>query len=207
MKVNERQRDFLLLLEPRLEDLSRFCLAMTRDAERARDLMGDVILAALEGFSEVRSSDAFLSYLFTIARRTYYRRRRREQLFAPWNEELAARLVADGPPVWIGADVTALHEALAQLPEVQREAIVLFELTGLSLRDVADVQSASISAVKSRLARGRKRLALLLGATTPETTAATATGSTTPAVTPTRPGKDDATTTSSVPTGPRIAPA
>lgn len=164
MKERAHQDRFLALLEPRLEDLSRFCLAMTRDPEKGRDLMGDVILAALESFEALESDDAFLSYLFTIARRTFYRRRRREKLFAPWNEEKAARLVAGGSPVWIGADVRALHEALAELPEVQREAIVLFELTGLSLRETADVQNASISAVKSRLARGRHRLATLLGA-------------------------------------------
>ena len=170
MKVSERQEEFLMLLEPLLEDLSRFCLAMTRDPERARDLMGDVILAALEGFASVREQSAFLSYLFTIARRTYQRQRRRKKIFAHWNEELANRLVADGPPVWIQADVRALHVALARLPEAQQEAIVLFELTGLSLREVAEVQNVSITAVKSRLSRGRKRLAFLLGAVPISTT-------------------------------------
>lgn len=168
MRQTQRQENFLALLEPRLEDLSRFCLAMTRDPEEGKDLMGDVILAAFEGFDSLREDQAFLSFLFTIARRTYYRRRKREKIFGEYNEELAGRIRAGGTPVWIGADVRALHEALCHLPEVQREAIVLFELTGLTLKEVAEVQDASLSAVKSRLARGRERLARLLGVEEPE---------------------------------------
>jgi RNA polymerase sigma factor (sigma-70 family) len=49
-------------------------------------------------------------------------------------------------------------EALAALPAVQREAIVLFDLEGLGLQEVARLQNVSLSAVKSRLNRGRERL-------------------------------------------------
>lgn len=152
------------MLEPRLEDLSRFCLAMTHDPEAGKDLMGDVILAAFERFDTLKADAAFLSFLFTIARRTFHRRRKREKIFSEYDEKKARTIAAGGSPVWIGADVRALYEALAQLPEAQREAIVLFEITGLSLKEVAEVQNASLSAVKSRLARGRDRLAQLLGA-------------------------------------------
>ena len=165
MKRKRRQEIFLALLEPKLEDLSRFCLAMTRDIEAGKDLMSDVILAAWEGFDSLRDEEAFLSFLFTIARRTYHRRRRREKLFGEYDEQSARNIVWNGTPVWIGADVRALYDALAELPEAQREAVVLFEITGLSLKEVAKVQNASLSAVKSRVARGRERLAELLGAT------------------------------------------
>lgn len=47
---------------------------------------------------------------------------------------------------------------LAGLPAVQREAVVLFEIEGFSVEEVAAMQKASVSAVKSRLARGRERL-------------------------------------------------
>jgi len=47
--------------------------------------------------------------------------------------------------------------ALAALPAVQREAVVLFELEGYSIDEIAAFQEVSPSAVKSRLARGRDR--------------------------------------------------
>jgi RNA polymerase sigma-70 factor (ECF subfamily) len=48
--------------------------------------------------------------------------------------------------------------ALSSLKPAEREAVVLFDLEGLSLEEVAGLQKASLSAVKSRLARGRKHL-------------------------------------------------
>lgn len=164
MKRKRQQERFLDLLEPRLEDLSRFCLAMTHDPEAGKDLMSDVILAAWERFDSLREEAAFLSFLFTIARRTYHRRRRREKLFGEYDERAANNIRDNGSPVWIGADVRALYEALAELPDAQREAVVLFEITGLSLKEVADVQKSSLSAVKSRISRGREKLASILGA-------------------------------------------
>lgn len=48
--------------------------------------------------------------------------------------------------------------ALSTLPAVQREAVVLRELEGFSIEEVAELQEVSVSAVKSRLSRGRQRL-------------------------------------------------
>ena len=138
---------------------------MTRDPEAGRDLMSDVVLAAWERFDSLREEEAFLSFLFTIARRTFHRRRRRAQLFGEYDEATARTLAGNDGTVWIGADVRTLYDALARLPEAQREAVILFEITGLSLKEIAVVQNASLSAVKSRIARGRTRLAHLLGAT------------------------------------------
>jgi hypothetical protein len=44
-------------------------------------------------------------------------------------------------------------------PPEAREAIVLFELDGFTLEEIAEVQRASLSAIKSRLARSREKLA------------------------------------------------
>ena len=48
--------------------------------------------------------------------------------------------------------------ALSTLSSVQREAIVLFELEGMGVAEIARIQQVSASAVKSRLARGRQKL-------------------------------------------------
>jgi len=55
-----------------------------------------------------------------------------------------------------------LHRALALLPEAQREALILFEISGFSIKEVAGLQAASISAVKQRLKRGREKLTEIL---------------------------------------------
>jgi len=50
--------------------------------------------------------------------------------------------------------------ALRSLPLAQREALVLFEILDLPVAQIAAVQKVSVSAVKSRLARGREKLHL-----------------------------------------------
>jgi len=51
--------------------------------------------------------------------------------------------------------------ALAKLPAAQREAIVLLEIEGWTVEEIAAVQRVSASAIKSRLARGRDRMRAL----------------------------------------------
>lgn len=56
----------------------------------------------------------------------------------------------------------ALDRALAQLPEDQRRVVVSHHLGGLSLQDIAEAEAVPLGTVKSRLHRGRARLAELL---------------------------------------------
>ena len=55
-----------------------------------------------------------------------------------------------------------LYKALEKLPELQREALILFEISGFSIKEIAGIQSSSEDAVKQRLSRGRKELLELL---------------------------------------------
>lgn len=51
-----------------------------------------------------------------------------------------------------------VREAVASLPPLQREALVLFEFEGLALSEIADVVGADVGAVKARLHRARERI-------------------------------------------------
>jgi RNA polymerase sigma-70 factor (ECF subfamily) len=55
-----------------------------------------------------------------------------------------------------------LHKMLDSLKEEQRVAIVLHRFEGLSYKEIAEVMNISISAVESRIFRGRQKLAKLL---------------------------------------------
>jgi len=62
-----------------------------------------------------------------------------------------------------------VREALAQLPIEQRAALVLVDLQGYSVAEVAEILGVAEGTVKSRCARGRTRLAVLLGHLRPPT--------------------------------------
>lgn len=153
----------MALLDPVRHRLAHFARAMAGDDEDAQDLISDTVLAAFERFETVRDHEAFLAYLFTIAARIHKRKRWRARLFGRYDHENASAMRDRGTPPDISADVCALYEALAQLPERQREAVALFEISGLTLEEIRSIQGGSLSAVKMRLVRGRKELARLLG--------------------------------------------
>ncbi len=135
-----------------------------RSDHDAEDVLSETVLQALEGLHRLRDDKAFLSFLFTIATRIVKRQRWRRRLFGEYDEgETMERAHPDALPDE-QADVELLRAALQRLPNKMREAVVLFEINGLSLEEIREIQGGSLSGVKSRLVRGRKQLALLLDA-------------------------------------------
>jgi RNA polymerase sigma-70 factor (ECF subfamily) len=73
-----------------------------------------------------------------------------------------ARWGMGADPSHLDPDTVALVDALRRIPAAQRRAIVLHHLAGLPVKDIAAETGASVSAVKTRLSRGRQALAPLL---------------------------------------------
>lgn len=166
-KHKEKQERFLRLLMPVYEQLARFARAMVNNREDAKDLISETVLAAFERFDGLRDDKAFISYLFTIARRTAKRHRTRGKLFGEYDQQKAEQLHDTRSQPGASVDVQLLYNALAKLPEKQREAVILFEISGFSLEEIKEMQGGSLSGVKSRIARGKEKLARLLGANEP----------------------------------------
>ncbi len=158
----QKQQDFLDLWNSVHDRLARFARGMTRDAEEARDLVSDTLLLAYEHFDGVRNREAFLSYVLTIARRRHWRNSKRRSLFGVFDWERANDIRDRGSAPETSHDVDVLYRAMGELPESQREALVMFEIVGLSLEDIRAVQGGSLSGVKSRLKRGREKLQKIL---------------------------------------------
>lgn len=160
---SQRKERFMALLGPVRHRLAHFARAMTRNHDDAQDLIADTVLAAFERFEQVKDQKAFLAYLFTIAARIHKRRSWRARIFDLYDPDTAAAVHDRGTPPDVSADIRALYDALTQLPPRQREAVALFEISGLSLEEIRNIQGGTLSAVKMRLVRGRKQLAVLLG--------------------------------------------
>lgn len=161
----EKQRErFMRLYEPLRPRLARFAAAMTNDREDARDLVAETTLAAYEQFNTLRDERAFLSWLFTIASRLYRKRGIRDKYHGEYHEEQVRRMPDSGTSPEASADVALLYAALEKLPPEQREAVTLFEIADIPLKEISAIQGTTLSGVKSRVTRGRRKLAELLGA-------------------------------------------
>ena len=163
--LDEEQQRFLQLLEPIRPGLARYCRAITSDPEIARDLASETILIAYEHFASMNGDGkSFSSYLFTTATRLNKRWRWRSKRRVAYDATLAENIRDPNPAPDSGADIELLYAALRRLPNAQREAVVMFEISGLSLEEIRHIQGGSLSGVKSRIARGREKLAKMLGA-------------------------------------------
>jgi len=162
----EKQARFLALYNPVHVPLLRYCEALCRHSETAKELVSEVVLEAFENLDKLRSEAAFAGFLFGIAKnkmRRKYRIYGREISLDSCTEDPSD--IAAGPE--IKAEVSLLYDALENLPEKQREALILFEVSGLSLKEINDIQGGSLSGVKLRLKRGRTKLKQLLGVAEP----------------------------------------
>ncbi len=143
--------------------------------EDTRDIVAETALIAWKEFSTLRDEQLFFSWVLTIARRLVLQKQRRSKLFEWFDGNKHERGAEDSP---YSADVECLYQAMDKLPFEQREAIMLFDILGFSLDEVCEMQDSSLSAVKSRLKRGRERLAVLLGVADDTETASRSSAST-----------------------------
>ena len=151
------------LLRPIHEQAVATARRLSRSIHDGDDLYQETVLRAHGKLEGLRDESRFRSWFFAVLlsmHRTRVRRPRRE------SESIEDTLARGNEPV--GEDGTLWDEerrraeraarALASLDPIQREAVVLHELDGFSVDEVAEMQQVTSSAVKSRLARGREKL-------------------------------------------------
>lgn len=159
--IKSKQDRFLALYEPIHDRFERFCRARVYGEMEYTDLMNETLLIAFEKLDSLKSDSSFLSYLFSIAVRLLandHRKMKPERMqFSETEQGIAASDSTER-----SMEVHLLHRALAELNDDQREALILFEISGFSIREISDIQNASESAVKQRLKRGRGQLAEIL---------------------------------------------
>ena len=133
----------------------------------AQDLVQETYLAAFRAWQEHRPPERVEPWLATIClnlARSSYRHRMRRPQEVSWEEAPNAPSFADAEGLAIAAlDREALHRAMWLLDEGQRVAITLVDLAGLSTAEAARAMGTPRGTVLSRLHRGRRALAVLLG--------------------------------------------
>jgi RNA polymerase sigma-70 factor, ECF subfamily len=154
--------EFHRLIEQQIPRLRRYARALTRNRERADDLVQDTLSRALVKEQFWQPGTNLRAWLFTIMHNQNVN-----------NLRLAvrgSRMVDMGQltPMPATTDPTAsrqmfeLERALAQLPLEQRQVILLVGLEGMSYEDAAGILSVPVGTVRSRLSRGRDILSKLL---------------------------------------------
>jgi RNA polymerase sigma-70 factor (ECF subfamily) len=149
---------------------------LVRSQADAEDVVQEAYLRAFRAFDGFRGVDV-RPWLLAIVRNVAYRwlsNRRRSANVISLNEAFerngegaeAAQVASDSPSSeaqLIGeVDRAIVHTALAELPPIFREVLMLRELEGLRYQEIAEVTGAPVGTVMSRLSRGRSELRKVL---------------------------------------------
>jgi RNA polymerase sigma-70 factor (ECF subfamily) len=145
--------------------LFRYLSQLTPDHGLAEEILQDTIVAVWQGAGAFEGRSAVRTWLFAIARRQAHNALRRRGL--PSTGEDALEDLEDAEPgpeerALRQSDAEDVQRALARLPLIHREVVVLNFVNGLRYDEIATVLGVPEGTVKSRLSNARRGLRRLL---------------------------------------------
>ena len=153
--------DFHTDLKSMLPRLRVYALSLTRDRDRANDLVQQTVVKSLAGRASFQPGTNFGAWLIRIQRNEFISGLRRERPTVPFDEVVASTL-SYPPQQESGLVMREFLKAFGSLTHNQREALLLAVLEGFSYRQIAVHCAVSIGTVKSRIWRARTILSELL---------------------------------------------
>ncbi|MFI5959597.1 RNA polymerase sigma factor SigM [Cryptosporangium sp. NPDC051539] len=135
------------------------------NTEDAADALQDALLSAYRSAGSYRGEAAVTTWMHRIVVNACLDRVRRRQArpTVPLPEDDGRAPAAPNDPIASRETAIDVRAALFELPDDQRIALVLVDVQGHPVADVAEMLGIAVGTVKSRCARGRARLALRLG--------------------------------------------
>ena len=156
----DSKRKLLIAEIPRLR---RYAIALMRDRTSADDLVQDVVVRALDRLHLWRDGSNMRTWLFTIMHNLHANERRRRSRAVDDRPLVDAAMARGTAPAQESAlALSQLADAIAGLPEGQRQALLLIGLEGFSYAEAAEVLGVPVGTVMSRLSRAREDLRRML---------------------------------------------
>ena len=167
---------FAELIRRHQTDIDRILYHLAPDWNDRHDLAQEVWLRAFRNLRRLKEPAKFKGWLGRIATNLFYdelRKRKRNQrplsldAQIPVNDgaidwELPSEAVSPDEALSTQEFYEHLHKAVQDLPEAFRQTIVLREIQGLPYEEIAELTNVSLGTVKSRIARARMRLQVML---------------------------------------------
>ena len=146
-----------------LPAMRAFAMSLTRNSAIADDMVQDTLVKAWTKIDKFEVGTNLRAWLFTILRNTYYSNRRKANrevadVNGVFTESLSQKPDHDGR-----LQMADFQRAFAQLPDEQREALILVGASGFSYEEAAETCDVAIGTMKSRVNRARKQLAEMMG--------------------------------------------
>ena len=154
-EIKQRQVRFSNLVKLLAKDVFRYAFWLCGDREIATDLAQETFTRAWKALHQLSDDKAAKNWLFTIVRRENARRYERYQ---PDQEMIELDEIAVNGSYDTSTEAFVLRRALAKLPQIYREPLVLQVIGGYSIEEIAQQLGLSTGAVMTRIHRARQKL-------------------------------------------------
>ena len=144
-------------------EVYRFALYLSGDPAQAEDIASETFVRVWTAPEQPRLATV-KAYLFTIARHLYLQGLRKDSRHAYLAEHLPDRTLSPEAAAEQRANLRAVFQALQQLPEVDRAALLMRAQDGMPYEEIAAALGLSLAAVKVKIHRARLKLAQLQAA-------------------------------------------
>ncbi|MGB5076101.1 MAG: sigma-70 family RNA polymerase sigma factor [Sphingorhabdus sp.] len=145
-----------------IPSLRAFARGLCGNVSMADDLAQDAMMRALAARKSFTPGTNFKGWMFTILRNQYYSSIRKNSRMVSWDPEAAERILVQAEPQQHAIHLADLEKALQKLPPEQREILLLIGAEGASYEEAAQITGCPIGTIKSRVARGRAALTVLI---------------------------------------------
>ena len=155
------KEEFTILIKGEQAQLRRFLLALCcGNADDADDIAQESLVKAYLSCEGYKESGRLTSWIYKIAYNTFLDRHKSR--VSHQSLEYAYELADNSSSADDAFRYQELYNALKQIPPKERSAILLYYISGYSIREISRITEASEDAVKKQLSRGREHLKELL---------------------------------------------
>ncbi|MDM7851930.1 RNA polymerase sigma factor [Pseudochrobactrum kiredjianiae] len=158
----EERDEFKRLMLAALPGLRAFAVSLSGQQDKADDLVQDTIMKAWGKRDSFEMGTNIKAWLFTILRNEFYSQMRKRGREIQDSDGFYTERLAVHPSQYGSLDLQDFRKALNELPDDQREAIILIGASGFSYEEAAEICECAVGTIKSRVSRARVRLQELL---------------------------------------------
>lgn len=147
-------------------DLLKLAVALTNDVNTAEDVVQDVFVAFAKSAAKIQTRGNLKKYLVTCVANRIRNRKRDQQRHETSSINDSDYIISDlqRPEQWaiLSEELELLSNAMAQIPYEQREVVTLYMQGGMTFRQIAKIQNASVNTIQGRYRYGLKKLRSIL---------------------------------------------
>ena len=150
--------EFKALLAAVIPHLRAYGRSLSGNPDLADDLTQDTMVKAWASRDRFERGTSIKAWTFVILRNTFLSQMRRNKFVGEYDETAVERTMSIAANQEESGEMADLQRGLMELPQDQREALILVGAGGMSYEEAASICDCALGTMKSRVSRARAAL-------------------------------------------------